>query len=63
MTKSKTDYQLLNNELQIILEDLQTGELSIDEALSRFERGQVIVKELQSYLTQAENKIKKFTAS
>jgi exodeoxyribonuclease VII small subunit len=63
MTTSKTDYQSLSNELQNILSDLQAGELSIDEALKRFERGQAIVKDLQNYLDQAENKIKKFTAS
>ena len=63
MTASpKPDYRSLQNELDELLNSLQSGNLSIDEALKAFERGQAIVKELQSYLKTAENKIKKLAS-
>lgn len=58
MTK-KLSYQELNTELELILTQLQSGEMDIDDALSAYERGQIIVKELQAFLSNAENKIKK----
>lgn len=63
MTKAATDYTKLNQELDKLITDLQSGELSIDEALKVYERGQVIIKELQAYLKTAENKVKKTTTN
>ena len=64
MTAKKTiDYKALNNELETVLASLQSGELSIDEALKAYSRGQVIVTELQSFLKSAENQIKKITTT
>lgn len=62
MTKT-LNYQELNDELEIILGQLQSGEMDIDAALLAYERGQAIVKELQIFLKTAENKIKKLPTS
>lgn len=59
LMQKKLNYQGLNDELEVILSQLQSGSLDIDEALDAYERGQVIVKELQDFLKKAENKIKK----
>ncbi|MGZ6004822.1 MAG: exodeoxyribonuclease VII small subunit [Candidatus Saccharimonadales bacterium] len=51
------NYQQLNQELEEILDSLQSSELDIDEAIKQYERGMTVVVELQSYLKQAENKV------
>ena len=56
-------YNQLNAELDKILEELQTSDLDIDDAVAKYERGMAIVKELQTYLKTAENKVKKVKAS
>ena len=53
----KTDYKTLNDELETILNKLQAGELTIDEALPAYERGVEVVKELEKQLTSAQNKV------
>ena len=62
MTKLMIDYQKLTAELETILDSLQSGTLSIDEAIDAYDRAQKIVLQLQEYLAKAENKIKKITA-
>lgn len=57
--KAKIDYRALSEELDMILESLQTADLDIDEAIKCYERGMVIVKELEAYLKTAENKVTK----
>lgn len=56
------DYQTLNEELQAILGKLQSGEITIDEALPAYERGQQLITELEKYLKTAENKITELQA-
>ncbi len=63
MTTKKPTYQQLNSELEAVLNRLQTGDLDIDEALAAYERGMELVKQLQVYLQEAENKITKLKAS
>ena len=58
-TKNSPDYRELSNELDDILESLQTSELDIDKAIRDYERGMIIVKQLDDYLKSAENKITK----
>lgn len=55
------DYQSLNEELQTILTSIQSGDLDIDEALKAYQRGQAIIKELETQLRTAENKVNKIT--
>lgn len=58
-----TDYQILNHELEAILDKMQSSDLDIDEAIKQYERGIVVVEELQAYLKQAENKVTKLKRS
>jgi exodeoxyribonuclease VII small subunit len=60
---AKTDYQALSNELDTVLVKLQGGDLDVDEAVSLYERGMEIAKELEAYLKDAENKVTKVKAS
>ncbi len=63
MATKPVNYQKLNSELEQILAQMQSGELDIDESIKLYERGQKIVKELQTYLKATENKISKVQAS
>lgn len=63
MARKKTiNYQEMAAELDAILEALQTSEMDIDEAVKSYEHGMQLVKELEAYLLQAENKITKVKA-
>ncbi len=57
--KKAINYRKLSDELDNILNQLQSGELDIDKAINLHERGQIIIKQLQTYLKTAENKITK----
>ena len=63
MPKNDATYLELNTELDGILSRLQSGNLDIDEAVQCYERGTELVKQLEAYLKQAENKITKLKAS
>lgn len=53
------NYRQLNQQLEEILDKLQSGDLDIDEAIKQYEQGMAIVKQIQDYLKQAENKVTK----
>lgn len=57
------DYGALNEELDVILAKLQSDDLDVNEAISLYERGMQITKDLEAYLKTAENKITKLKAS
>ena len=48
-------------ELEAILEELESGELELDQALKRFEQGVKLSRECQKTLEDAEMKIKILT--
>jgi len=54
-----TNYHNLNEELDEILNELQSAELDIDEAISKYEKAMKIVAKLEEYLKSAKNKITK----
>jgi exodeoxyribonuclease VII small subunit len=58
----KVDYQSLQDELDTILESLQDESLDIDSAMKHYERGLVIVQQLESYLKDAENTVRELQA-
>ena len=58
MTK-ELDYKTLNVQLESILDELENGQLDVDEAIKQYQKGMEIVKELEKYLKTAENKVKK----
>ena len=57
------DYKKLNNELEEIINKMQSDDLDIDEAIKQYERGMKLLDELQTYLKQAENKVTKIKRS
>jgi exodeoxyribonuclease VII small subunit len=62
MATKKTDYQTLNKELEAVLQKLQGGELTIDEALPAYERGVELVALLEKQLTTAQNRVTELQA-
>ncbi len=63
MADKKVDYQTLSKELDEVMERLQSDDISIDEAVASYERGMQLVKELETYLKKAENKVTKIKSS
>lgn len=57
--KADKDYRKLTEELDAILEALQTSDMGIDEAVKAYSHGMELVEELEKYLKTAENKITK----
>jgi exodeoxyribonuclease VII small subunit len=62
MTK-KIDYQTLSAELDAIMAELQKDNVDVDDALKHYERGLELVKQLETYLQSAENKITELKAT
>jgi exodeoxyribonuclease VII small subunit len=56
-------YKKLSDELDQVMADLERGDLDIDEAVKCYERGLKIVRQLEQYLTEAENKVTELKAS
>lgn len=59
MTTKNIDYKTLSTQLDDIIEQIQSGEMDIDSAVSAFEKGMAIIEKLESQLGLAENKIAK----
>lgn len=53
------DYRQLNAELEAILDAMQSADIDIDTAISKYERGMAILALLEQRLKTAEIKIKK----
>lgn len=62
MATKKIDYKTLNSELDEILVKLQSEDLDVDEAVSLYEKGIAITKDLEAYISTAENKVEKIKA-
>ena len=60
---AKPDYSALSQELATIVAQLQSEDASIDDSLKQYERGLVVIKELEAYLKTAENKITELQAA
>ena len=58
MARQTGGYNELMQELQVLLGDMQAEDLDVDEALRKYERGQILISELEKYLKVAENQIK-----
>ncbi len=63
MAKAKASYQALKAELDDIMLKLQGEDLDVDAALKYYERGLELVKQLESYLKTAENKVREIEAT
>jgi exodeoxyribonuclease VII small subunit len=56
--KTAPGYKQLRDELDAVLAELQREDLDVDEALEHYRRGLDLVRQLEKYLTGAENKIR-----
>ena len=64
MTKELTiNYQELSAELDEVVAKLQSEDIDVDAALTLYERGIAITKQLEIYLKTAENKVVKIKAT
>jgi len=59
MAKKQKTYAELRAELDTVLATFDEENLDIDKALAQYERAIKLTKELETYLQNAENKIKK----
>ena len=55
--KKPIDLEKSMGELETIVEQLETGELSLDKALKQFEKGVHLSRNCQSALSDAEQKV------
>jgi exodeoxyribonuclease VII small subunit len=63
MTKKDAfDYRTKAAELEQVLADLQDPEIQIDEATKLHARGLKLAEEIETYLKQAENAVRKHAA-
>ena len=58
MVKKKLTYKELTEKLDDIIENLESGELSVEESMEKYEEGVKITKELLTILNKAEEKVK-----
>ncbi len=56
-------YQELSHQLEVTMNKLQSGELSLDETIDAYNEGIAIIKKMEKQLLLAENKIKKIKDS
>jgi exodeoxyribonuclease VII small subunit len=57
-SKKKLELEKAMGELEDVVEQLETGELSLDKSLKQFEKGVKLSRECQRALTEAEQKVK-----
>ncbi len=61
--KKTIDYKALSAELDAVVGKLEHTDTDVDEAMRLYERGRVIVSQLEAYIKDAENKIIKVKQS
>jgi exodeoxyribonuclease VII small subunit len=55
--KSDLNFEEALDELDHLLEQMESGKLSLEESLSQFEKGIKLTRQCQELLTQAEQKV------
>ena len=63
MATTNNTYETLYDELQTIIDSLQSGELDLDDAVKKYERSIVILDSLEKLLSDAQNKVTKIKAN
>ncbi len=56
--KTSPDFETALSELQTLVTQLESGELSLEASLAAFEQGVRLTRDCQSALSQAEQKVK-----
>lgn len=59
MPAEKQDYQSLSDQLDQVLAALQDTDVQVDQAVELYEKGLALIAQLETQLTEAENKITK----
>ena len=58
MAKKKPTYKELMDKLEQIIEHLESGEISVEVSMEKYEEGVQITKDLLEILSKAEEKVK-----
>ncbi|HBW13427.1 MULTISPECIES: exodeoxyribonuclease VII small subunit [Proteiniclasticum] len=58
MAKKVKNYKELTEQLEEVLNELESGELSVEESMKKYEEGVSLTKELLQILEKAEAKVK-----
>lgn len=56
-TKQQPDLETALNEINTVIEQMEHGELSLEQSLEKFERGISLIKHCQKVLQEAEQKV------
>ncbi len=60
--KKHPDFESALSELEELIEQLESGDLSLDASLKAFEKGVKLTRECQQRLTEAEQKVQKLVS-
>jgi exodeoxyribonuclease VII small subunit len=55
------DYRQARLELDELLAWFESGEVSVDEAIAKYQQADILLKQLQTYLGDAQRRIKQIT--
>ena len=58
MAKKKATYKEMMENLEEIIENLEKGDLSVEDSMDKYEEGVKITKDLLEILNKAEEKVK-----
>ena len=61
MAKKEFDYKKSRAELDELLAWFENGDVSIDEAIAKYQRAEELLQELESYLSDTQAKIELLT--
>lgn len=62
MARKKTDFEKSLTELETLVQQMESGKLSLEDSLKAFERGIRLTRECQQALAQAEQKVQMLLA-
>lgn len=57
--KTNVDFESALSELETLIGQLESGDLSLDASLQAFEQGVKLTRDCQKHLTEAEQKVQK----
>lgn len=58
---SEKTYRELSSELNQLMEWFESGDVNLDEAIVNYQKAMELIGQLENYLKNAENEIKKIT--
>lgn len=61
MAANNRTYHQMSQELEELILWFESGEVTIDDAIQKYEQANKLIAEMEKYLKQAENKIRKIS--